>query len=357
MTVIHTYLVKEIFKYIAFVLTAVVGIYIAVDFFEKIDNFMEAKLPFSKVIIFFIYESPFIIAQIIPVSILLAVLIVFGLMNRNNEILALKSSGVGIYYLLKPILFIGLFLTLFLFFFSDIIIPITRSKANQIWLKEVRHESVISREKDIWLKDNRLITHIQSYDKYKDAIIDVTFNYFDENFRLYKRIDAKKGIFEDGNWILYDFMEQILDKESGKYKTEIYKERVESVNLLPDDLIRVVKKSDEMTFKELLEYTVKIETEGYDATRYRVDLYAKIAFPFICVIMSLLGTGIAAGGNIREGMPVSIAYGIGITFLYWIFYSFCLSLGYGEMLPPIIAVWLANLVFSCAGVLLLLNSQ
>jgi len=152
-------------------------------------------------------------------------------------------------------------------------------------------------------------------------------------------------------------MEQILDKESGKYNTKIYEKRVEPLNLLPDDLIRVVKKSDEMTFKELLEYIVKIETEGYDATRYRVDLYAKIAFPFICVIMSLLGTGIALRGNIREGLPVSIAYGLGITFLYWIFYSFCVSLGYGGMLPPIIAVWLANLVFSCAGILLLLNSQ
>jgi lipopolysaccharide export system permease protein len=318
---------------------------------------MEAGLPLLKLVSFFVYESPFIIAQIIPVAILLAVLIVFGLMTRNNEILALKSSGISIYYLLKPVLFIGLFMTIFLFFFSDIVVPMTRIKANQIWLREVRHESVISRERDIWLKDNRLITHIQCYDKEEGAIQDVTFNYFDENFRLYRRIDAKKGIFEEGYWVLYDLIEQVYDKESGKYKMKIYKERIEPVNLLPDDLRRVVKKSDEMTFKELLEHIVKIESEGYDATTYRVDLYAKLAFPFICVIMCLVGTGIAARGNIREGLPVSISYGIGITFLYWIFYSFCVSLGYGEMLPPIIAVWIANFVFLCVGILLLLNAE
>ena len=121
-----------------------------------------------------------------------------------------------------------------------------------------------------------------------------------------------------------------------------------------DDLKRVMRKSEEMSFKELLSYIEKVETEGYDATSYRVDLQAKIAFPFVCIVLCLVATGISFRGRISEGLPVVIAYGLGIVFLYWIFNSFCISLGYGEMLPPLIAVWTANLIAACVGVLILL---
>ncbi|MEA3429334.1 MAG: LptF/LptG family permease, partial [Thermodesulfobacteriota bacterium] len=132
---------------------------------------------------------------------------------------------------------------------------------------------------------------------------------------------------------------------------------IEKLDFMPDDLMRVVKKSEDMSFTELISYVRKIEAEGYDATSYRVDLYAKTAFPFVCIIMCMIGTGIAVRGKIKEGLPVIIACGIGIAFLYWIFYSFCISLGYGEMLPPVIAAWAANLIFLCFGALILLNAE
>jgi lipopolysaccharide export system permease protein len=112
-----------------------------------------------------------------------------------------------------------------------------------------------------------------------------------------------------------------------------------------------------MSFKELLTYIRKIEEEGYDAAKYKVDLYAKLALPFVCVIMCILGTGIAIKGEKMESIFLCVAYGIGIAFFYWIFYSFCLSLGYGEMLPPAIAAWCANFVFLCFGLFTLLRAE
>ena len=97
--------------------------------------------------------------------------------------------------------------------------------------------------------------------------------------------------------------------------------------------------------------TVKrVEDEGYDATFYKVDLYAKVAFPFVCLILSVTALGIASKARFREGLALGVSLGIGIAFLYWIFYSFCISLGYGGVLPPVAAAWTANLVFSCFGV-------
>ncbi|HGY10901.1 MAG TPA: LPS export ABC transporter permease LptG [Desulfobacterales bacterium] len=382
MSIIHKYLTGEIFKCLFFVLAVVVSIYMAVDFFEKIDNFMEAGLPFSKIFVFLIFKIPFIIAQIIPICILLSVIIVFGLMTKNNELIALKSSGVSVYYLLKPIFIIGLILSLLLFFISEVIVPITMERANKIWLKEVKKESaVISKEKNIWIKGNRLITHITYYNPLEKAIFGISINAFDENFKLVRRIDAKRGLFKNGKWFLYEVIEQnfIIDNQvllhmekewslyedieqnlnqaNNQYRIKIHEEKVEKLDFLPDDLQRIIKKSEEMNFSELSNYIKKVEAEGYEATIYRVDLYAKIAFPLVCLIVCIIGAGIAFKRKIKEGLPVNVVCGIGIGFFYWILHGLCVSLGYGEMLPPIVAAWSANLIFSCFGIVILLNAD
>jgi len=358
MSIIHRYLTLEISRYFVMVLTSVVGIYIAVDFFEKIDDFIEVGLPFSKAFTYFIFKAPYIIVQIIPVCILMSVLIVLGLMTRNFEIVALRSSGVSIYYLIRPILTFGFLCGILLFFMSEIVVPITMVKANRIWLKEVRNDpAVISREKDLWIKGNRSITHIKYYNSANKTIFGVTRSFFDEDFGLIRKIDAKKGVFEEGKWILHELIEQNFSEGEGGNDVIFHKKRAEKLDLLPEDLKRVMKISEELSFKELLEFIREVESEGYDAAIYKVDLYAKIAFPFVCIIMCFFGTGVAVRGKTKDGLPVSIAYGVGIAFLYWIFYSFCLSLGYGGMLHPIIAAWTSNLVFLCLGTLTLLNAE
>jgi lipopolysaccharide export system permease protein len=152
-------------------------------------------------------------------------------------------------------------------------------------------------------------------------------------------------------------MEQVLDTDTGKYASNFY-EKMETVfGLVPDDLGVVVKKSEEMNFAELHGYIQKIESDGYDASGYKVDLYAKLAFPFVCIVLCLTGVGIALRATRREGTGIGIAIGIVTAFLYWIFYSFCLSLGYGEVLPPLIAAWMANLVFLCFAAVMLLHAD
>lgn len=358
MTILYQYVIRQILKYIAIVLSAVVSIYLMVDFFEKIDNFMGAGLPVSRALVFFCFNIPFIISQVLPVSVLLSILIVFGLMNKHHEIIALNSSGISIYYLFKPVVLIGLAASIALFFFSETVVPLAVEKADKIWREEVRHESaVISKEKDIWLKDHRMIINIRYYHPAEKAVFGISLNYFDENFRLIRKTDARKGIFRNGKWVLSDVIEQISDPKTGQYFVNIRDEISESLNIQPEDLQMIVKQSKQMSFTELSDYIRKVESEGYDAASYRTDLHAKIAFPFICLILSVLGTGLAAKTRFRDGLSANIAYGIGLVFVYWIVYSFCLSLGYGDMLPPIIAAYSANVIFLCLGIILLIKAS
>jgi lipopolysaccharide export system permease protein len=344
-------------KHFGIVLAAAIGIYVSVDFFENVDKFVNAGLPAPRIIEFFQLKLPLIIAQITPVGILLAILITFGLMNKHNEIIALKNGGMSVYYLLRPVFTLGLFFSIFLFFLSEIVVPITISRANEMWRIEVKKYAVTSVQKNIWLKGHRSISYISYFNPKDHTISGIALNYFDQEFRLIRRIDAAKGIFRKDRWIFYDMMEQILDRNTGAYEVKFHDQQVEELDFVPADLQRMAKKSEEMSFRELLDYIRNVESEGYDATPYRVDFHAKFALPFACLIVSVIGLGITVKKTTRKELSVNIAFGIVIVFLFWISHGFCLSLGYGGLLPPLIAAWTANFIFGCAAAISLLNAE
>lgn len=357
-SILFKYIFQDIIRYFLIVLTAVIGIYIAVEFFEKIDNFYEVGLPLARAVYYFLLKLPLIVVQVIPVCILLAVIITLGLMNKHNEIIALRSGGIGVFYILLPILSTGFLVCILQFFLSETIVPMTYSEANKIWIGEVKRQSmVVSKEKNIWIRGKNKIVHIKYFNADTQEIYGITVNQFDRRFNMIERVDAHKGIFLNGRWLLYDILDQKLDKQEGIFKTSLHEKREEDLNFLPEDLKHVVRKSEEMNFRELFKYVSKVQAEGYNPVAYRVDLYAKIANPFICVMLCLVGVGISIKKGIHEDIPSNIVFGIGTAFLYFISYSFCLSLGYGEVLPPIVAVSITNIIFFSIGVFMLLNAD
>jgi lipopolysaccharide export system permease protein len=357
MSIIDRYLTLEILKYFSIILFTVVFIFLAVDFFEKIDNFISAGVPLSRIIIFFQFRVPFLIVKMTPVGLLLAILITFGLMSKHNELVALRSGGVSALYLLRSVLTIGLAASALLFFMAEEVVPITIDKANRIWTEEVKKTASMATEnKNIWIKEHRFIAHIKHYDRNRRTIAGITLYWFDEKFRLRRRVDAASGSYAGGNWVLQNLMEQVRNDntEDPGYTVKVLDRLEVSLAFAPEDLKQVVKKSEEMNFMELLDYIRAVEDEGYDATAYRVDLYAKIAFPLVCLILAILAVGFGLRRRAGETLSVSVAYGIGVTFLYWVFYSFCLTLGYGGVLPSFVAAWAADVVFFSLGLYLLL---
>ncbi|HMA67270.1 MAG TPA: LPS export ABC transporter permease LptG [Desulfosalsimonadaceae bacterium] len=358
MTIVHRYISALFFKFFAIVLFMVVVIYLCMDVFGRIDNLLEEGLTPVEMLCFFAFKVPLIISQITPVAVLLAVLVTFGIMSRNNEVLALKSSGVSLQYLLVPILVIGLLVSVALFVFSEVVVPVATIRAHQMTDKSAGGQQVMtSRESNIWLKHQRAITHIQYYHPDEDAIYGVSTLFFDSGFHLRRRLDAQKGVYRNGGWTMFSAMVQELGDPEKAPQTRYFDQKQVDLALAPADLKKIARSAEEMSFSRLRRYIAKVERDGYDATRYKVDLHAKIAFPAICLIMSMFGAALALRGRTREGMAVSFAYGIVVAFIYWSLYSLCLSLGYGGILPPVFAAWMANMVFFCTAGLMVVHLE
>ncbi len=244
------------------------------------------------------------------------------------------------------------------YYLDEHIVPGTMLNANNIKNQEInKKERPKFKNYNIWFKQHRIITHVKYFDPAKSTILDLSSYIFDDGFKLVKRIDAEEGVFADDHWELRNCMVQKLNQRKDGYDVTVHTSLREDLQLNPDDFLQSIQNSVEMNIRDLLALIRKVETEGYDATTYRVDLYTKSAYPFTCIIMALVGISLTARKKLKDGISISITYGIIIGFVYYIFHNFCVSLGYGGVLPPIIAAWMANIVFLSGGIVLLLNAE
>ena len=357
MKIISRYLYKEFFTFFVISLITFLLIYLVIEFFGKIDNFMEAHVPLKVAFSFFVYKIPFVVQQMIPVSVLISVMLTLGIMNKHNEILAIKNCGISLFRLFYPLVVIAIFIGVGSFFLSESIVPITSSVANTIWKTRVekRNPQGAYKLSHLWYKGKDSIYQIRSYDRKKKTIEGLSIFLFDNNFTLRKRIDARKAQWIEGMWYLNDGLIQKIEPD-GSRKTVRFRNHTLQLPETPHAFERTMKAPEEMSFWALRNYTKKIREEGYDATRSQVELHAKIASPFICLVLTLIGIPLGLRKK-KGGIPFGITIGIGISFLYLLTFGLSRSLALSGALPSFLGAWLANLLFLLFGIYLMLAEE
>ena len=182
----------------------------------------------------------------------------------------------------------------------------------------------------------------------------ITLFEFDDDFKLRRRIDAKRALWKGGAWHFYDVTIRDFG-ERGDIQTTQFEETVIPIPETPEVFKRERRDTEEMSYYDLRRYIRRIKRGGYNTTRYIVDLYAKLSFPLSCAIMVLIGipfsTKTARGGEIALSIVVSIIIG----FLYWIIFNLSLSLGHSGLLPPQLAAFAPHALFGLAGIYALIT--
>jgi len=358
MTILTRYILREFIKIFAIVLLAFVLIYVLVDFFERIDNFIEAGTKLRYMMIYILFKLPLIIDQMVPVAVLLGTIITLGLLARGNEIIALKASGVAPVRLILPLLILAMFIGLISLINSESIVPYTNRRFNTIWKVHVKKESpgFTYKYESLWYKRQDAIYNIRTFDVVAKTLVRVVINQFDRDFRIKQRIHARRAVWKVGGWhFLNGTVKQ--RQQDGSYTVSTFSEMTFPLYETPDDFKKGVKPSDEMGFRELRRYAQKIEREGYSARIYWVDMHIKLAFPCISLIMSLVGAALSLRKEKGRGVAAGIGIGFAIVALYLVTFELFRTLGYTGILPPVVAAWASNILFAAVGTCMFLYTS
>ncbi len=357
MPILPRYISIEFLKVLLLSLGAFLVIYLVVDILQGMAMIMEHKPVPGLVAKLYALKVPKILSQVTPVAVLLSTLMTLGLLSKNSEITAMKSSGVSLYLIVAPILVMAFIICIFLFISNEYIIPTTNRQVffiEKVLIKKQAQKSFFKQNK-IWYRSDNAIYNIQLFDPDTNRLKGVTVYYIGDGFRLLKRIEAKEAVWDGSAWLFSDVREDIIGSDA--ITTNSYRELQISLPESPEVLTAGERESEEMGFRELREYVGRMRKEGYDPTRYAVDMHSKLSFPFTSLIMAFLGIPFALKGGRSSG----IAFGVGISVLiglgYWLIMSIGLSLGRAEALPPILSAWGANIVFGLAGILMMMKIE
>jgi LPS export ABC transporter permease LptF/LPS export ABC transporter permease LptG len=361
--IVDTYLLSSFLFYFVLWLVSFVLMFHVFTFFELLSDVIKNHIPMSRVFTYLFFLSPRLIYRFTPVSVLTAVLVVFGVLTKNNEVTAFKACGVSMYRLTVPILAGGLLLSGGLFAFDHYWVP----EADRV--QDAIRSEIKGRPAQTYLNPNRtwfygLEDRIYNY-KYFDqkAKVMLGVNVFEvdpETFRLKKHIAAERAswvpavnawVFQNG-WSrdLRGYEEASVFEFAGGVK--VFPELKET----PDYFVKEALQSSQMNFLELRSYIGELQQSGFDTIQLQVQLYKKFAVPLFAFILALVSAPFAFLAGNRGGMA-----GIGMSFAIFVTYvsvdQFFEQLGNLSELPPQLAAWSPDVVFSLVGLYFLVRMR
>ncbi len=356
MRILDRYIIKKFLVILFFTTLAFIVIFIVVDLIEHLDKFLGSDATADRLILYYVYYIPYIILLTLPVNMLLSSLFSLGSMAQYNELMACLSSGISLYRLVIPILLVALVISALSGVAGETIVPESNRKRLDLYRYDIRNEprQKGGTERQISLQDydNRQMS-ILYYDARQKRANKVNIVWKEGN-QIRERWDARYMVWRDSlnYWVLHEITRRTFANDTETI-TKLDSFRYEDTRILPEDLVDLQLKPEEMNYRELKSFVEKMENLGADARKWVVDLYMKVSYPFASFIIVLFGAPLASRKR-RSGPALGFALALLISFVYFLFLRSGQVLGHNGTLEPWLGAWIGNIVFGVGGVLLMI---
>jgi len=347
------YILRRFFFYFALLMGSFVFLFETFTFFELLDDIARHRVPFLIVVDYFRYLAPYLLYQLAPLGALVAVLVTLGIMSKNNEIVAIKASGISLYRLAVPLLLAGLALAFTMIVLDDTYLPYANQRQDAL------HNLIKGRPPQTYTHPQRWIFG-ENYKIYNYDLFDPTQNLFGgltvleinpATFQVRRRIFASRARWSatqkvwglEGSWVR-DFADGTI----------VRYERLPAVISLPElteppsYFNREVRQAFQMSWRELRNYIEGLHRAGFDVATLTVQWHEKIAFPLLAPVSMLLAIPFAFLVGTR-GAVGGVALGVGFGIVYWSMAKLLEAMGGVGQLPPFLAGWSPDIIFFFMG--------
>jgi LPS export ABC transporter permease LptG/LPS export ABC transporter permease LptF len=342
-------------RYLRTVLLAFAGLlalYYIGEFIELSEKVSKGNATMAMVGEYFYYATPKFVYFVVPLATLVAVLTTMGALTRTNELTILRACGVSLYRTALPLVLMALVLSGLLFTLEDRVLAHSERRAevlrNTIRDRPQRTFNVANKS---WLigKDGSLY-HYAVFDVRGGVLHHLSiFETAREPYRLTRHTFAKTVTFTDGTWQAVDGWVQTFDA-NGRVTRQAFNKR--ELELEPPKSFGTEQiEAQFMNYAELRSYIDTLATSGFRTAEYRVELYRKMAFPFVTLVMTLIAIpfGVTMG---RRGALYGIGLAVVLAVAYLLVSTLFLAIGKAELLPAMLAAWSTNILFATAALTL-----
>jgi LPS export ABC transporter permease LptG/LPS export ABC transporter permease LptF len=336
------------------------------EFVSLIDELSQRGQPLSLVLRYLVFRGPWILAQVLPVSCLVATFLVFGVMSRNNEVTAVKAGGTSIYRLAAPVLLVTLAMSTLAYVNQDYLVPSANERATRLkdLIKGRSPRSYRTRERRWVFGDGGRLYNFTNYNPSPIPVLALggggtfqglsVYRLETVSYRVQERIYARTATYDGGHWVLKDGWARAF--QDGRELFETFAERRFEFPERASSLISEWKSPEQMDYGQLRSFIKDLRRRGYDVQELLVDLYDKTAFPLVPLTMVILGLPFCFRMG-KRGSLYGVGVAIGLVGLFLLTYSTTRALGGIGMIPPFLASWAPNILFAGTGTYLLLRTE
>ena len=358
-TILDDYVLRGFVLYLAMIVAAFLMLLLVFTLFELLGDIMRNQVSPLTVGEYLLNVTPFFLYTTTPLSMLLAVLVTFGLLQRSNEITAIKATGISVYRIVIPVLISSMLVAGVLFLSDQFYLPYTNKRQDALrnQIKGKPAQTYLRPDRKWIFGQHSDIYYYQFFDPDRDVFGGVSVFQFDpHSFQITHRIDADRAHWSApmGRWVYEQGWERSLNGSAHvsdrKFDVATYPELSEA----PAYFKKEIKQSSELNYDELRRYIHDLEESGFDVVRLRVQLQKKIAYPLITLVMAVLAIPFALSAGKRSAVA-GLATAIGIGVVYWTISGLFEAMGNLSQLPPAVAAWSPDLVFGFIGGYLILR--
>jgi LPS export ABC transporter permease LptG/LPS export ABC transporter permease LptF len=363
--ILDEYVVREFLDMFFLVLLAFVLLMLVFTVFELLGDILRHNIAWSTVGEYLINLTPSMLYQIAPLAVLIAVLVTVGVLNRNSEIVAMKATGISLYRLVIPVVAISAVLAVSLFLFDEFYLPQAnqRQEALRSIIKGRPPQTFLNPEQK-WIfgqphpGEPDRIFYYQFFDRDRNEFANLSIFEFDPStFALSRRIFASRVFWDQaaGSWRFQNGWQRDIEGSSITEYREFAQTSFPEIHEDPGYFEKESLQAQEMNFGQLDHYIGDLTQSGFDTMRLRVELWHKLAYPFIAVVMAVLAIPFALSMG-RRGSLEGVAVAIGVALAYFVIDGLFGALGNVNYLPAALAACASDILFGLVGGYLLLRT-
>jgi len=341
--VVDRYVLQSFLFWFVLLLIGLVLMTHVYTFFDLLSDIVKNQIAMSRVFTYLFFLTPELVFDLAPMSVLVAVLITFGILTKHNEITAMKASGVSLYRLALPVLGAALLMSGALFAFAHYYVPDANRKQDAI-RKEIKGKPVQTylHPDRKWVFDpgsnnDPKVFYFQYFDGAQKLMVGPqVFELNPANFRIRKHISAEKARWEPAlrTWIFENGWSR---EDPGGRHEKLY-----------NYFLQEVLQDQQMNFQQLAAYIRELQRSGIDTITLQVSFYRKFALPLFALVMALISVPFAfVAGN--KGAMAGVGISFTIASAYLILGKLFEQLGDVNLLPAELAAWSPDVIFAMAG--------
>ena len=357
--ILDQYVVRDFLFYLLLIQATFIVLFLVFTLFERVGDILRNHVALATVGEYLIDIVPSTIYLLLFMSVLVAVLVTFGLMSRSNEVTAMKATGVSIYRVVIPVIVIAAVLAAGLFVFDEAYLPRINRRQETLLnrIKGKPPQTYLQPGRKWIFGDHHDVYYYQAFDADRPTFGNVTVFEFDpQNFSVTRRVFSARAHWEQdlNKWVFEHGWERRFNgaaiEEFRPFDVATFAE----LNEAPSYFRKEVRQSQEMSYSELKRYIQELQQSGFDVVRLRVQLQKKLAFPLITLVMAVLAIPFSLASS-RRGALTGVATAIAIAVVYWLTSGLFEAMGNVSQLPPLLAAWTPDLLFAIGGGYLLLK--